>query len=228
MLGTTAATDTAPLVDTRLPDLVRAAWDAGQEIDLAGVGYGRIHWGDRQQIRTQPDAYYYFLAGLARILRAKRAIEIGTHCGGSARALWSGIADEEKGLIVTVDITRESDEHLAAYSRIKKVVGDANREEVLRNVVAQAGDAPVDILFVDADHTFMPTYLNYCIYSAAFRPKIAVFDDAVRSESMREAWSLISRSVPAGDAVNAADIVPAIRPQAANPGFGVVLLRHNF
>lgn len=228
MLGSTTAADVVPLSGISPPDLVRAAWDIGQQIDLSGIGYGRIHWGDRKQIRNQPDAYYYFLAGVARLLRAQGAIEIGTHCGGSARALWSGIADEEGGLIVTVDITQESDEHLAAYPRIKKVMGDANRPEILRNVAGQIGDKPVDILFVDADHTFMPTYLNYCMYSTAFRPKIAIFDDAVRNESMREAWHFISRSVPSGDAVNAADIVPDIRPQAANPGFGVVLLRHNF
>lgn len=223
-----AVTDAVPLSEMTLPDLIRAAWDAGQETDLTGVGYGRIHWGDRQQIRDQPDGYYYFLAGLARLLRAQRAIEIGTHCGGSARAIWRGMADEDHGLIVTVDITQESDEHLAAYPRIKKVVGDANRQEVLRSVASHVGDDPVDILFVDADHTFMPTFLNYSIYSTAFRPRIAVFDDAVRNDSMREAWHFISRSVPAGDAVNAADIVQAIRPQAVNPGFGVVLLRHNF
>ena len=44
--------------------LVRRAWSEGQAIDLHGIGYGRIHWGNERDIHAEPFPYYHFLAGL--------------------------------------------------------------------------------------------------------------------------------------------------------------------
>lgn len=82
-----------------LGDIVAEAWRIGQMIDLAGVGYGRIHWGNRQDVQTRPYAYYFFLAGLARLVGARTAIEVGTHQGGSTRALLAGLGHRDPRIL---------------------------------------------------------------------------------------------------------------------------------
>src|SRR5579884_3165402 len=70
-----------------MEDIVREAWALRTSFDLKNVAYGRIHWGNERDIRTEPFPYYYFLAGIVKLTRAERVVEIGTHQGGSARAL---------------------------------------------------------------------------------------------------------------------------------------------
>ena len=74
-----------------LEAVIKAAWETGHEVGLAGVGYGRIHWGNQTDISDTPLSYYYFLSGLVKTLRYSRILEIGTHQGGSALAMLSGI-----------------------------------------------------------------------------------------------------------------------------------------
>ena len=57
-----------------LEQVVQHAWAIGQTIDLAGIGYGRIHWGNFRDIHTDPFPYYFFLAGLARTCMATRSV----------------------------------------------------------------------------------------------------------------------------------------------------------
>src|SRR4051794_7653202 len=82
-------------------DVVRDAWSAGASVSLDGIGYGRINWDNEQDIVTDASdwPYYQFLAGLAMLLDAKSALEIGTHWGGSARALARGM---NGGKVVTI------------------------------------------------------------------------------------------------------------------------------
>lgn len=70
---------TKDLNSDTLEDIVRSAWDVGKKIDLSGIGYGRIHWDNREDVRDQPESYYYFLAGLVRKINLARILEIGTH-----------------------------------------------------------------------------------------------------------------------------------------------------
>jgi len=82
-------TEDGGIVDLRR--LVELDWQAGQLIDLTGVGYGRIHWGNLTDISTPTVPYYQFLAGLAAFIEAETALEIGTHWGGSAVAILRGM-----------------------------------------------------------------------------------------------------------------------------------------
>lgn len=210
--------------DPDLRTIVREAWAEGQKIDLSGIGYGRIHWGNKEDVDDTPHPYYYFLAGLIRRLDLPRVFEIGTHWGGATRAMWKGLRDPSQGKVVTVDITTESDNRLKDFPGIRKIVGDANLEETVVKVSEEFNHRAIDLLYIDALHFTMPTYLNYAIYSTLLRPKLVVFDDITLNDEMARMWTWVKQSLPADDTINAAEVEPQIR---AKPGFGVALLRSN-
>lgn len=202
-------------------DLVERAWDSGQQLDLEGIGYGRIHWGNFKEVSTTPSPYYYFLAGLVKEVGIRCVLEIGTHSGGSALAMQKGIGDAS-GFIVTVDVTKASDKTLKSHSNIVKIRGDSNKPKVVDQIVDAFGGRQVDMLFIDGDHKFFPGLLNYSIYTTLLRPKIICLDDITLNEEMMRLWGFLSASVPDGRAVNAAGVIPDIRP--GRPGFGLILL----
>jgi predicted O-methyltransferase YrrM len=211
------------LVTSDLKSIVTEAWAVGQTIDLSGIGYGRIHWGNKEDVDDSPHPYYHFLAGLVRRYELHRVFEIGTHWGGATRAMWKGLANPAEGRIVTVDISTESDNRLKDFPAIQKIVGDANTEGTLAAVV-EAFDGPVDLIYIDALHYAMSTYLNYALYATLLRPKLVVFDDITLNDEMARLWTWVQRSLPEGDTINATHVEPKIR---AKPGFGVALLRSN-
>lgn len=215
------------LRDEPLPTIVREAWEAGRKIDLSGVGYGRLHWGNKTDVLDKPSPYYYFLAGLVQRHGFTRILEIGTHWGGATRAMWHGIKSTENAALVTIDITTESDNRLLDYAKITKIVGDGNSKDVFAQVLTKFGGEPVDLVYIDAEHQTVPTVMSYALYSSILRPKLVVFDDITLSEPMRLAWSIIKGNVPNEDTINAADVVRQIRPSPDNPGFGLVRLSKN-
>jgi hypothetical protein len=212
---------------------VRNAWDAGRRIVLSGCGYGKIHWGNQRDVSNAPISYYRFLAGVAYLTGAKTALELGTHWGGSARAIARGMRDHSKdnnipsaGRVVTIDITTESDSVLSGcFERpmIEKIVGDANSPEVVRKVQAILGNS-VDLLYLDADHALVPTLLNFSIYTTLLRPKLVLFDDILLNDQMRSFWNIASTAYP-DSSVNCIDVVPEIRSgEGGPPGFGLILM----
>ena len=51
--------------------IVKDAWREGQSVDLTGIGYGRVHWGNFKDINNHPSPYYQFLSGLVRLIGAR-------------------------------------------------------------------------------------------------------------------------------------------------------------
>jgi cephalosporin hydroxylase len=211
---------------------VRDAWKAGASVPLDGIGYGRKHWDNQQDIESDSSEwpYYRFLAGIAVLLRAKRALDIGTHWGGSARSMARGM--KGRGKVVTIDISTESDAVLPSCpesSAIQKIVGDANSLEVIEQVGMALNSA--DILYIDADHRALPTLLNFSIYASLLRPKVAVFDDIRLNEDMARFWQMIRKAYP-DRSIDCVDVEPT-KPYAGwdywirqpEVGFGVVLLQ---
>jgi len=201
-------------------ELVARAWKSGQAMDLEGIGYGRIHWGNFKDIRSTPSPYYYFLAGLVKELGIRRVLEIGTHSGGSALAMQKGF-EGESGMIVTIDITRASDRILREQKNIVKVRGDANKPKVIDKVLTALDGQPVDLMFIDGDHKFHPALVNYSVYSTLLRPKVICLDDITLNAEMLRLWRFLSQDSADQRAVNAAEIIPDIRP--GRPGFGLIL-----
>jgi Methyltransferase domain len=210
-------------------------WQFGQDVDLTGVGYGRIHWTDETEIWDSPVSYYFFLAGWCRLFRARRVLEIGTHWGGSAVAMARGMMrgspyPSEQLTLVTIDLTEESDNFLpnqAESSFIQKIVGDANSPDAIRKIAEAFGGRTVDLIYIDADHAEMPTFLNFAIYSALLKPRVVVCDDIELSDTMRAFWELAKSCATPEFAVNVVDYVPAVRAidDVPSPGFGYLRLR---
>lgn len=207
-----------------LSTIVREAWADGQDIDLTEIGYGRIHWGNRADIRDDPLPYYHFLAGIVHRFGFSSILEIGTHWGGATRAMWHGMADHGSAKIVTVDLTTDSDEALQTYPGIVKIVGNGNSEDVFTKVLAAFANTPVDLVYIDASHELMATVTSFAVYRMALRPRLIICDDVNLNEGMKRAWQLIQAALPQGDTINAAEVVQAIRPTRDNPGFGVARL----
>lgn len=213
------------LADMSLPEIIQTGWDVGSEIDLEGIGYGRIHWGNHKDVKETPGNHYYFLAGLVKAFGFKRILEIGTHCGGSTRAMREGFADQDSSRIVTMDITRESNKYLKKLPNIVKIVGDSNKPKLVQKVFKELEGQSIDFLLVDADHKFISALSNYAIYTGMLRPKVVCLDDVTLNDEMKQTWEHVQAMVPKGDAMNAVDLIPEIRP--GNPGFGCVVLRNN-
>ena len=105
---------------------------------------------------------------------------------------------------------------------IIKIIGDANSEGVIKMAVATMGDAPIDLLYVDAAHDFVPTLVNLGLYILLLKPRFVVIDDILLNDGMRSLWNVV-RVTQGASAINCVDVVPAIRE--ANVGFGLLWLR---
>jgi len=190
----------------------------GAAVQLEGIGYGRIHWGNEEDILTDNNSYYRFLAGAAALTGARSALEIGTHWGGSARAIARGMKDG--GKIVTIDVSSESDAVLPSCPErkmIQKIVGDANSLEVIEQV--QSAISNVDMLYIDAEHSAMPSLVNLSVYLTLLHPKMVLLDDIALNESMARFWQIVRRAYP-DRSINCAQVEPDIRPDGA--AFGLI------
>lgn len=209
-------TDAAPI-----KELVSQAWTLGQAIELPNAFYGPTHWEGTKKFHDGPFPYYFFLAGFVRSQNCRAIFEIGTHYGGSALAMFYGIADKSAARIVTVDIS-DLNQALHHTLGIIKLTGDANCEAIVKNSVLRVGDEPIDLLYVDADHRFAPTITNLGIYCLLLRPRFVIIDDILLDGEMRCVWDVVSAAYGA-DAVNCAEVIPKIR--APNVGFALVRLQ---
>src|ERR1017187_9206126 len=216
-----ASKSAATTSDASLAAIVQQAWIQGQTFDLSAVGYGPAHWNDGEKFSNKPFPYYHFLAGFVRSQNCKRIFEIGTHFGGSINSMLRGIADQSEAQVVTVDIT-DLNPTFYKTQGVTKIIGDANSEGVIKMAVTTMGDAPIDLLYVDAAHDFVPTLINLGLYIFLLRPRFVVIDDIVLNDGMRSLWNVV-RVAQGASAINCVDAVPAIR--AAHVGFGLLRLR---
>ena len=157
--------------DPALGEIVRQAWETGKTIDLANVIYGP---GFKPGVFFDaPASYYFWLAGLVRSQSCRRIFEIGTHYGGSCLAMLRGLSDRDNSQIITVDIT-DLNLALRFTAGITKFIGDANSEAVVKRAVLAMGPKPIDLLFIDAAHQFVPTMTNLGLYVLLLRPRFVV------------------------------------------------------
>jgi len=121
-----------------------------------------------------------FLTWLARLLGARRAVEIGTFTGLSALRIAEGLTDD--GKLVCFDI---SDEYVSVGRPFWAQAGMAERIDVVIGPAAETlatyeFDAPVDLAFIDADKPGYATY--YEILLDRLRPGgVIVFDNMLWS-----------------------------------------------
>ncbi len=100
----------------------------------------------------------------------KRIIEIGTGRGGSGY-FWSRLSGPGE-CVVSVDIEPEARDYVAIYNRpessVNCVTGSSFAGETVKQVRQLLGEEPVDLLYIDGDHTYdgvkrdFETYRQFC------------------------------------------------------------------
>lgn len=216
---------TKPVNLSSLPmaEIVSLAWAMHDQFDLADIGYGRIHWGNQTDIITTPFPYYYFLAGMVRLTGARRVVEVGTHQGGSARAMAAGLAPQP-GKIVTFDISADGVNIIGEHPTIKAFQCDANSEQAYRICLKEFGADKIDFAYIDTTHNFWPTVQSFIVYAELLKADFIVLDDITLNVQMSELWSFVRGRYGESNTVNAAELINGLRPSETHPGFGVVRL----
>ena len=204
-----------------LESYVESAWSAGAFCDLDGIYYGFDH--SDKNVFSQAAPYYKFLSGVVKISAATRILEIGTHQGGSARALVAGAGGQPVSLL-TIDVENNSDGLLLNTPCITRIMANALTPVCISAVAKFFNYGTVDIIYIDADHQFLPTAAMFGIYQSILKPKLVIFDDITLYEDMKAFWEMLKLTY-GNNAVDASLIVPAIRPplpDGRSAGFGVV------
>ena len=207
---------------TALKELVKQAWIVGNQIDLTECTYGV--WHDGKTVFTTPSSYYYFLAGMVRVNRLSKILEIGTYRGGSILAMHRALEDKSVAKLVTIDINLFEPERLKSFPEIERIEGDSASAEVISEVVKKFEGEPIDLIYIDGDHKYESTMAAYSIYTTLLKPKFVIFDDITLNDSMFRMWRDILKTH--GDRVlNTVEVEPGIRPESTNPGFGISQIR---
>ena len=153
---------------------------AREDEALAGVRETTAALGDIAVMQISPDQGA-LMTMLARLVGARRAIELGTFTGYSAICIARGLADGGRLVACELDPERAStaEENFAAAGvadRIEIALGPA--QETLDRLVAEAGE-PFDLAFIDADKTGYPDYYEACLQ--LLRPGgLIVLDNVLR------------------------------------------------
>ena len=222
--ATSAAPSDATQVDVR--SVATEANRHAQAMNVADIGYGRIHWGNYRDTTDVPGPYYAFLGGLVASQNLRRICEIGTHTGGATRAMHRGLVDRGDARIVTIDVTRESDKALAGFADIVKITGDANEQSTVSRVLNSFADGHrIDLLFIDGAHAYLDALMNFAIYAQALSPRMVVMDDVKINPDMRAVWQKVTAQRPEHTWVDVATMFPSVR--APDVGFGLIVMPEN-
>ena len=212
------------IASIQLKELIAQAWSLRNEFDLSNVGYGRTHWGDQTQILTTPASYYYFLAGITRVTKARRVLEVGTHQGGSTRAIARGLSEQSGSRVVTFDVTRDGAEMFMQDPVVHAFTMDGGTEAAMDAALTVFGSPSVDLAFIDSTHEFWSTLNIIALWTTAFSCPLVVLDDITLNPSMRRLWNVLLDRFGETNAVNAVEVDAAIRTggDGTTPGFGVL------
>lgn len=155
---------------------------------------------------------------LTEISGARKVLEIGTLGGYSAIHLARALP--EGGKLVSLElkdrhaeVARRNIERAGVSGKIEVRVGEARR---LLQEIAEAGEEPFDLVFIDADKEGYPEYLEFALRLT--RPgSVIIADNAIRGETVLRGEDEASRSIRefnrrlAEDERLSAVIVPVIR-----------------
>jgi caffeoyl-CoA O-methyltransferase len=134
---------------------------AGQDEVLARVERETSQLPNAQMATTPDEAA--LLTMLARLIGARRALEIGTFTGYGAISIARGLA--EGGSLTCLEV---SEEFASIAQRNLDAAGLSNRVEVLvgpadSSLRAMPEEPTFDFVFIDADKTGYPTYYDLVV-----------------------------------------------------------------
>lgn len=133
--------------------------------------------------RDASNPYYDLLYWIVQEIRPNLTVELGCCTGGST----SHLAAPGHGKVVSidVDIRSEAKDRLAAFKNVKLVQGDT-RDPVLASEIAKLG--PIDILFIDTDHTAEQVKAEMVLYGPLVRKGGIILFDDIRMHACMSKW----------------------------------------
>ncbi|HEX6116099.1 MAG TPA: class I SAM-dependent methyltransferase [Solirubrobacterales bacterium] len=143
------------------------------------------------------DLWGRFLLKLVHELGPASALELGTAFGISTAFQAAGLELGHRGRMVTLDaaadwgeVAQQGLDELGLAGRVERRLGWIH--ETLGDAVADA--APVDYVFVDAEHQAEPTIRYFELMLPRLAPgAVVVFDDISFNREMRRCWGTIRR-----------------------------------
>jgi predicted O-methyltransferase YrrM len=149
-------------------------------IDFKTKGLYRV---DSVQMRDE----ILSLADAVKSINPKTILEIGT-CNGGTLFIWSNIATD---CVITCDLNRSKvrDDLYRQFPpsgsgcKVISLAGDSHDDSFLDKVKEKLGEAQVDFLFIDGDHTEAGVRQDYEMYSPLVRPGgLIAFHDIVEKQ----------------------------------------------
>jgi len=151
-----------------------------------------------------PAHYYRLLYFLAKELKPKLIVELGTHTGISSACLAAGSPESR---VITVD-NNDSVMPECAYDNIEYRVQDS---------LIDVGVSDIDILFIDTLHDGIRALKEYELYKDKMADNsIIFFDDISLNESMVKFWKEFAPTV--GEKISL--------PVHGDAGFGAILINN--
>ncbi|SMC45230.1 O-methyltransferase [Moheibacter sediminis] len=144
---------------------------------------------------ASPEIWAKFHYALAKNLKAKNYLEIGTNLGVSCSYIISALKENDdfnfvtmEGIQALCEISQKQFSTLTDEKNFKIIQG------LYENTFPQVLDLPFDfdVIFIDGNHQKSPT-LHYfeSLKSKINSPAVVVFDDINWSEEMKEVWAII-------------------------------------
>lgn len=150
------------------------------------------------------DQYDSELNEFLRLVRgcgAKTAIEIGAgECGTSVLLAETMGADS---FVISIDLPiedggtsgeNEAEAERLVGNRFRLIRGRSHHGPTLEAVIQTLGKRPVDVLFIDAEHTHNAALADYGMYRA-FKPKVTGFHD-ICTDELWPFWNGIRGAFP--------------------------------
>ncbi len=172
------------------------------------------------------------MLGFATARQPKTVVEIGTSTGGTTFLL--GALLPTVTLLVGIDILVRNRQRLRAFARpgleTAFINGSSRAQATIEAVSAVLGDRPVDLLFIDGDHTFFGASQDFRAYRRLVAPGgLIAFHDIVPDSTLRSGsdaltwsgevpvlWEILRTQFPSHEFVDSPD----------QEAFGIGVLEH--
>lgn len=186
-----------PIIIEQLRSQLRRSRQLIDVLDLgAGSRLGSMRSrtvGEIAQTSAKPAKFAKLLYRLARHMRAKTIVDLGTSLGLTTAYLAKSVADNE-GKVITF----EGCPNTAAIAQLHlQQLGCANVVQIIGNLDQTLAEQvahleQVDLVFFDANHRYIPTiqYFTTCL-DKIHNDSVFILDDIHWSPEMEQAWHTI-------------------------------------
>lgn len=134
-----------------------------------------------------PQALYYrFLRQLTRTMKPAFSVEIGTYVGTSAAHMADGHPD---GMVLTIDLNVDA-KNIVDRMEVPNLIAVHDSSAIAVKLLRML--PPIDLLFIDGNHSFNNCYGEYEMYRPFVRDGgVILFDDVRLDNQMQAAWRYI-------------------------------------